>query len=89
MAKLGLINGSDSHHPAHAPASFNLISTAVRGAVKRGFVIGSEVKIGAVAGVVVGYNIANFGQFLGVFYPLVVRTSFGISKCALGEVRLA
>ena len=65
------------------------IGSAVNVAIKRGFVVGREVLVGKVPGLVVGYNIASFGSFTGNAYPLVVRTATGVTKCALDEVSLA
>jgi hypothetical protein len=65
-----------------------VIGPAVHAAIARGFVIGREVLIGTVPGIVVGYNIASFGQFVGNAYPLVVRTALGVTKCGIDEVSL-
>lgn len=65
------------------------IGSAVSAAIKLGFVVGREVLVGKVPGLVVGYNIASFGSFTGNAYPLVVRTALGVTKCALDEVCLA
>lgn len=65
------------------------IGSAVNAAIKLGFVVGREVLVGKVPGLVVGYNIASFGSFIGNAYPLVVRTALGVTKCALDEVSLA
>lgn len=64
------------------------IGSAVNAAINLGFVIGREVLVGNIPGLVVGYNIASFGQFIGSAYPLVVRTALGVTKCAVDEVRL-
>ena len=66
-----------------------VIGSAVTVAINRGFVIGREVLVGKVPGIVVGYNIAGVGRFLGNAYPLVVRTALGVTKCAMDEVSLA
>jgi hypothetical protein len=68
--------------------SGRVIGPAVHAAIARGFVIGREVLIGAIPGIVVGYNIASFGQFVGHAYPLVVRTALGVTKCSVDEVNL-
>jgi hypothetical protein len=47
-----------------------------------------EVLVGSIPGIVVGYNIACFGQFVGNAYPLVVRTALGVTKCGVDEVSL-
>lgn len=65
------------------------IGSAVNVAINRGFLVGREVLIGSIPGIVVGYNIANFGQFIGNAYPLVIRTALGVTKCAMDEVNLA
>lgn len=82
---LGLIKGTRSGRTSGS-AGAGRIESAVHKAIECGFVIGRPVLIGKVAGIVVGYNIASFGQFLGAAYPLLVYTPFGISKCALTEV---
>jgi hypothetical protein len=64
------------------------IGPVVQSAIARGFVIGREVLIGSIPGIVVGYNIASFGQFVGNTYPLVVRTALGVTKCGVDEVSL-
>jgi hypothetical protein len=65
------------------------IGSAVNAAIKLGFVVGREVLVGNIPGLVVGYNIASFGSFIGNAYPLVVRTALGVTKCAVDEVSLA
>jgi hypothetical protein len=65
------------------------IGSAVNVAINRGFVVGREVFVGSIPGIVVGYNIASFGQFIGNAYPLVVRTALGVTKCGMDEVSLA
>ncbi|OHC61400.1 MAG: hypothetical protein A3H93_07595 [Rhodocyclales bacterium RIFCSPLOWO2_02_FULL_63_24] len=65
------------------------IGSAVNAAINQGFVIGREVMVGSIPGIVVGYNIASFGQFVGNAYPLVVRTALGVAKCGMDEVSLA
>ena len=64
------------------------IGSAVNVAINRGFVVGREVFVGSIPGIVVGYNIASFGQFIGNVYPLVVRTALGVTKCGVDEVSL-
>ncbi|MCF8149874.1 MAG: hypothetical protein K9K30_07405 [Burkholderiaceae bacterium] len=66
-----------------------VIAAAITHVINRGFVVGREVLVGSVPGVVVGYNIARYGQFIGSDYPLVVRTALGVTKCDLDEVSLA
>ena len=65
------------------------IGCAVNAAIKLGFVVGREVLVGRVPGLVVGYNIAGIGSFLGNAYPLVVRPALGVTKGAVDEVSLA
>lgn len=72
-----------------AESSGRIIGAAVTIAINRGFVVGREVLLGRIPGIVVGYNIASFGQFPGNDYPLVVRTALGVTKCAMDEVSLA
>lgn len=88
MATLGLIKGARSGLACGNEDS-GRIEFAVHSAIDQGFLVGREVRIGKVAGIVVGYNIACFGLFLGATYPLLVHTPFGISKCGLAEVSLA
>ena len=66
-----------------------VIGCAVSAAITRGFVVGREVLVGRIPGIVVGYNIASFGLFVGTTYPLVVRTALGVTKCGVDEVSLA
>ncbi|MFA4969977.1 MAG: hypothetical protein WC540_10135 [Sulfuritalea sp.] len=66
-----------------------VIGSAVNVAINRGFVVGREVLVGSIPGIVVGYNIASFGRFVGSAYPLVVRTALGVTKCGMDEVSLA
>lgn len=66
-----------------------VIGSAVHAAMSSGFVVGREVLVGNVPGIVVGYNIASFGQFVGNTFPLVVRTALGVTKCGVDEVVLA
>ncbi|HUY04335.1 MAG TPA: hypothetical protein VMV33_13710 [Rhodocyclaceae bacterium] len=87
MTNLGLIRGERSGRTAGNGISAQ-IGYAVRAAIGHGFVVGREVRIGSIAGTVIGYNIAHCGQFLGAAYPLLVYTPFGISKCGLAEVSL-
>ena len=63
--------------------------SAVNAAIKLGFVVGREVLVGTVPGLVVGYNIASFGSFVSNACPLVIRTASGVTKCAVDEVSLA
>ena len=62
------------------------IGAAVRTAIGRGLVVGRQVRIGIVNGVVAGYNIARRGRYRGVRYPLLVITELGLAKCRLDEV---
>lgn len=62
--------------------------TIVQAAMRRGFVVGREVLIGDVPGIIAGYNIAGFGRFIGAAYPLVVRTELGVAKCHPDELTL-
>jgi hypothetical protein len=83
-------NGSRSGKAGHDSArSGRMIGSAVNTAINHGFVVGREVLVGSIPGIVVGYNIASFGQFIGNAYPLVVRTALGVTKCGMDEVSLA
>lgn len=62
------------------------IGAAVHVAVGRGLVVGRQVKLGVVRGVVIGYNIAHRGRYPGTRYPLLVKTELGVAKCRLDEV---
>lgn len=62
------------------------ICAAVHAAAVRGLIVGRQVKIGIVRGVVIGYNIAQRGRFPGRRYPLLVKTELGVAKCRLAEV---
>lgn len=64
------------------------VGTAIHAAISRGFVVGREVLVGSVPGIVVGYNIASFGNFMGHAYPLVIRTAMGVTKCNADELSL-
>ncbi|MBU1236462.1 MAG: hypothetical protein KJ634_10675 [Gammaproteobacteria bacterium] len=65
------------------------IGAVVHSAVCHGLAIGRAVKIGAVRGVVIGYNIARDGNFPGTRYPLLVKTELGVAKFGLDEVKPA
>lgn len=73
--------------PGQPPAT-RASAAAIHAAMQRGFVVGREVLVGTVPGIVVGYNIASFGNFIGNAYPLVVRTALGVTKCSADELRL-
>ena len=64
------------------------VGTAIHAVISRGFVVGREVLVGTVPGIVVGYNIASFGNFMGHAYPLVIRTAMGVTKCSPDELSL-
>jgi hypothetical protein len=68
--------------------SGRVVGPAIHAAISRGFVVGREVLVGSVPGIVVGYNIATFGNFMGNTYPLVVRTALGVTKCSADELKL-
>jgi hypothetical protein len=76
-----------SRHDSERPG--RTIGSAVNAAINSGFVVGREVLVGSIPGIVVGYNIASFGQFIGNLYPLVIRTALGVTKCSMDEVSLA
>lgn len=75
-------------HPISARATRS-IEAAVCTAKRTGYVVGRKVRIGVVTGVIVGYNIARFGNFEGSHFPLLVQTDFGLAKCAATEVHPA
>ena len=70
------------------PERRRVVRATVNAAINRGFVLGREVLVGSVPGIVVGYNIANFGRFACNPCPLVVRTALGVTQCGLDEVSL-
>lgn len=67
------------------PPSFEAL---VRAAAKSGYAVGTEVMLGDLPGIVVGYNIAGFGRFLGAAYPLVVRTERGVAMAHPDQLSL-
>jgi len=75
-------------HQPGPPAAGKTCAAAIHAAMQRGFVVGREVLVGTVPGIVVGYNIASFGNFIGNAYPLVVRTALGVTKCSADELQL-
>jgi len=82
--------GSGTQRPPQGRQKLGkVIENAVHAAIQRGYVIGREVLIGRIPGIVVGYNIASFGRFVGTTYPLVVRTAMGVTKCSMDELSLA
>lgn len=81
-------NGSASRDCQRSAGATSDIGVAIRSAMDRGFVIGREVLVGNVPGIVVGYNIASYGGFVGNAYPLVVRTALGVTKCGVEELSL-
>lgn len=66
-----------SSYPLRRPKPPNF-DALVKAAARGGFVVGREVMIADIPGLIVGYNIAGFGRFLGAAYPLVVRTEQGV-----------
>jgi hypothetical protein len=58
----------------------------IHAAVAAGLIVGRQVKIGVIRGVVIGYNIARRGRFPGTRFPLLVKTELGTAKFALDEV---
>ena len=61
---------------------------AMREAQAKGFHIDMPVRIGAVMGMIIGYNIAAGGPYCGAKFPLLVQTPFGSAKCSLAEISL-
>lgn len=88
MAAKGRKGSRPGKVPVDSDRSGRTIGSAVNVAINRGFVVGREVFVGSIPGIVVGYNIASFGQFIGNAYPLVVRTALGVTKCGVDEVSL-
>ncbi len=86
MSALNVIDG-DKKEAGHRPAR-DAIAEAVAAARRAGFSIGQEVMLGTVPGTIVGYNIAGFGEFDGLLYPLLVATELGMAKCHPIELRL-
>jgi hypothetical protein len=76
------VTGSGTARCADAGGTRN----AMREAQARGFRIGVPVRIGAVMGLVIGYNIAAGGPYCGSEFPLLVQTPFGTAKCSLAEI---
>ena len=86
MTILCLIEGNDSR--AMSSREFTeRVKSPVHQAIANGYTIGKRVLIGNVEGMVIGYNIANGGDYPGAIYPLVVATGYGIAKCTLTETR--
>lgn len=81
-------SGRGRERPAGARRAPGSPDAAIQNAIRRGYVIGREVMIGKIPGIVVGYNIGAFGRYVGAAYPLVVRTALGVTKCAPDEARL-
>jgi hypothetical protein len=65
-----------------------LIQVAVHAAICSGYVVGREVRVGRIPGIIIGYNIGRFGRFVGNAFPLLVRTALGVTKCAPAELKL-
>jgi hypothetical protein len=90
FASESIMNASftySAHEPAPSRHRVSL-EVAIQKAIRRGYVVGREVLVGKVPGIVVGYNIAGFGHFVGTIYPVVVRTALGIAKCNPDELEL-
>ncbi|MFA7279436.1 MAG: hypothetical protein WC100_05030 [Sterolibacterium sp.] len=87
MTTLALIKGSHSQ-TASGKKSTACREASVLKAIIRGYTVGKRLLIGNVEGTVIGYNIADDGDYPGTIYPLVVDTRYGITKCALIEVGL-
>ena len=75
------------HEPRVRGLATRNVAAAVSAAKRTGHVVGRQVRIGVVTGVVVGYNIARSGDFEGCRYPVLVQTGYGIAKCALAELQ--
>ena len=79
---------TESAPQGHSPRrhSMSRLEAAVQAAILKGLLVGSEVLIGKIPGIVVGYNISGYGRFVGVTYPVVVRTALGVAKCRSVEL---
>ncbi len=86
MKALRVIDG-DRKEAGHATDREG-IALAVEVARRAGFSLGKAVMLGTVPGTIVGYNIAGFGTFCGLLYPLLVATDLGVAKCHPIELRL-
>jgi len=62
------------------------IGELIHAAERKGLTIGRKVRIGAIRGVVIGYNISRRGRFPAMRYPLLVETEVGTAKFGLDEV---
>lgn len=74
-------------YPIHRPRPPRF-DAVVKSAAQRGFVVGREVLINDLPGLIVGYNIAGFGRFIGHAYPLVVRTEQGVTMAHPDQLAL-
>jgi len=86
MEALRVIDG-DKKETGRAP-DHEGIAQAVAAARRAGFCLGRQVILGTVPGTIVGYNIAGYGAFCGLLYPLLVATDLGVAKCHPIELRL-
>jgi hypothetical protein len=86
MKALRVIDG-DKKETGRAP-DHDGIADAVAAARRAGFCPGRSVILGTVPGTIVGYNIAGYGAFSGLLYPLLVATGLGVAKCHPIELRL-
>lgn len=62
------------------------IGKLIHAAERKGLTIGRTVRVGAISGVVIGYNISRSGRFPAIRYPLLVETEMGTGKFSLDEV---
>jgi len=67
------------------PASAGILAS-IRFARRHGLSVGCRVRLGGIAGIVIGYNIARNGPYPGTAFPLLVRTELGTGKFAVAEV---
>jgi hypothetical protein len=70
----------------HDDNAAKVIGMLVHTAMLRGLAVGSQVRMGTVQGIVIGYNIARDGAYPGTLYPLLVKTELGTAKFGLDEV---
>ena len=87
MDKLSVIDGGN-RPGGGSPSQRQNMAHMVLKAKEAGFTAGRGVLLGAVAGTVIGYNIAAPAIFHGARYPLLVETSYGVVKCSMEELAL-
>ncbi len=91
MFPISVVQGGVSGGPRESGVSRGRAGAqaSVRRAIGQGFRVGSQVRIGAIAGEVIGYNIACVGRYPGLYFPLLVATALGVAKCNASEAKLS